>query len=131
MKALDILRPTAKSATNVDVEDQAAEVILAAFRTANGNPKGSAVISLPMDVAAGKSKITAFPSAAFKAPLFGSSPLSDVKKVASMIDNAKLPVLFLGQRASSQLVVGAVRTLLEKHKIAGKYLIYVPTSGTY
>lgn len=120
MKALDILRPTSKSATNVDVEDQAAEVILAAFRTANGNPKGSAVVSLPMDIAAGKSKITAFPSAAFRAPLYGSSPHADIKKVASLIDHAKLPVLFLGQRASSQLVVGAVRTLLQKHKIAGK-----------
>lgn len=123
MKALDILRPTSKSATGVDVEDQAAEVILSAFRTANSNPKGSAVISLPMDVAAGKSKITAFPSTAFKAPLYGSSPPADIRKVAEMIDNAKLPVLFLGQRASSKLVVDAVRTFLKKHKIAGKPLV--------
>ena len=118
MKALDILRPTAKSATNIDVEDQAAEVILAAFRTANGNPKGSAVVSLPMDVAAGKSKITAFPGSAFKAPLYGTAPYTDVKKVAKMIDEAKLPVLFLGMRASSTVVVNAVREFLKKHPIA-------------
>ncbi|KAK4636311.1 Acetolactate synthase [Fulvia fulva] len=118
MKALDILRPTAKSATNIDVEDQAAEVILAAFRTANGNPKGSAVVSLPMDVAAGKSKITAFPGTAFKAPLYGTAPYTDVKKVAKMIDEAKLPVLFLGMRASSSVVVSAVREFLKKHPIA-------------
>ncbi|EME48653.1 hypothetical protein DOTSEDRAFT_67629 [Dothistroma septosporum NZE10] len=118
MKALDILRPTSKSATNIDVEDQAAEVILAAFRTANGNPKGSAVVSLPMDVAAGKSKITAFPGSAFKAPLYGAAPYTDVKKVAKMIDNAKLPVLFLGMRASSEVVVSAVREFLKKHPIA-------------
>ncbi|SMR42706.1 unnamed protein product [Zymoseptoria tritici ST99CH_1E4] len=118
MKALDILKPTSKSATNIDVEDQAAEVILAAFRTAQSNPKGSAVISIPMDVAAGKSKITAFDSPAFKAPLYGPSPIEAVRKVASMIDNAKLPVLFLGQRASSQIVVEAVREFLKQHPIA-------------
>lgn len=118
MKALDILKPTAKSATNIDVEDQAAEVVLAAFRAANGNPKGSAVVSLPMDVAAGKSKITAFPSSAFKSPLFGPSPTADIATVAKMIDNAKLPVFFLGQRASSAVVVGAVRHFLRKHPIA-------------
>lgn len=118
MKALDILRPTAKSATNIDVEDQAAEVVLAAFRTANGNPRGSAVVSLPMDVAAGKSKITAFPGSAFMPPLYGASPTADIAKVAKMIDNAKLPVFFLGQRASSAVVVGAVRQFLRRHPIA-------------
>lgn len=118
MKALDILRPTAKSATNIDVEDQAAEVVLAAFRTANGNPRGSAVVSLPMDVAAGKSKITAFPGSAFMPPLYGASPTADIAKVAQMIDNAKLPVFFLGQRASSAVVVGAVRQFLRRHPIA-------------
>jgi len=118
MKALDILRPTSKSATGVDVEDQASEVILAAFRTANGNPKGSAVVSIPMDVANMKSKITAFPSPAFKAPLFGHAPSADVTTVARMIDNAKLPVLFLGMRSSSAIVVGAIREFLKKHPIA-------------
>ena len=118
MRALEILSPTAKSATSIDVEDQAAEVILAAFRTANTNPKGSSVVSIPTDVAAGKSKITAFPSEAFKAPLYGPSPKKDIQKVAKMIDDAKLPVLFLGQRASSPVVVEALRSTLKKHPIA-------------
>lgn len=118
MRALDILSPTAKQATSIDVEDQAAEVILSAFRNANSMPKGSAVISIPMDVAGGSSKFGAFPSSAFKAPLFGPSPTEDVKQVAKMIDNAKLPVLFLGQRASSPRVVEAVRAFLKKHPIA-------------
>ena len=54
MPALEILRPASKSATNVEVEDQAAEVILSAFRTADTEPKGSAVVSIPMDVAGGQ-----------------------------------------------------------------------------
>ncbi|KAF2161716.1 hypothetical protein M409DRAFT_69530 [Zasmidium cellare ATCC 36951] len=118
MKALDILKPTSKSATNVDVEDQAAEVILASFRTANGNPKGASVVSIPMDVAGGKSKIRAFPGPAFKAPNYGPAPKTEVERVAKLIDNAKLPVLFLGQRASSTIVVEAVREFLKRHPIA-------------
>lgn len=118
MRALEILSPTAKSATNIEVEDQAGEVILAAFRTANSNPKGSSVVSIPMDVAAGNSKITAFSPSAFVPPLYGPAPKEDVLKVAKMIDNAKLPVLFLGQRASSPRIVEAVRSTLKKHPFA-------------
>ena len=118
MKALDILSPTSKSAISIDVEDQAAEVILSAFRTANSNPKGSTVISIPMDVAGGSSKISAFPSGAFKAPWYGPAPREHIEEVAKMIDNAKLPVLFLGQRASIPRVVEAVRGILRKHPIA-------------
>lgn len=118
MKALDILGPTSKSAMNIDVEDVAAEIILAAFRTATTSPKGSAVINLPMDIAAGKSKITAFQPSAFKAPLYGPGPTESIRKVARMLESAKRPVLFLGQRASSHIVVEALHEFLAKHKVA-------------
>ncbi|KAK5127030.1 hypothetical protein LTR85_008389 [Meristemomyces frigidus] len=118
MKALEILGPTCKTATGIEVEDQAAEVVLAAFRSAATSPKGACVISIPMDIAAGKSKIKAFPSPAFRAPLFGPSPSHQLDEVAAMIDRATLPVLFLGQRASSSIVVSAVRKFLDKHPIA-------------
>ena len=118
MKALEILGPTAKTATNIDVEDQVAEVVLAAFRTANTNPKGSAVVSIPMDVASGKSSSTAFSPPAFLAPLYGPAPTADVRTVAKMIDDAILPVFLLGQRASSPRIVEALRSMLKKHKVA-------------
>jgi catabolic acetolactate synthase len=118
MKALDILGPTSKSAMNIDVEDVAAEIILAAFRTATTSPKGSAVINLPMDIASGKSKITAFKPSAFKAPLYGPAPPDSIRKVARMLESAKRPVLFLGQRASSHIVVEALHEFLAKHKVA-------------
>lgn len=117
MKALDILAPTAKSATNVDVEDQAAEIILAAFRTATTSPKGSTVVAIPMDIAARKSKMLAFPPSAFPAPPLGPAPAMLLEKVARMIENAKLPVLFLGMRSSSMKVVKTVRAILEKFPI--------------
>ncbi|KAK6431836.1 hypothetical protein LTR95_012001 [Oleoguttula sp. CCFEE 5521] len=119
MRALEILAPTTKaSATNIEVEDQAAEVVLAAFRTAGTNPKGATVVSLPMDIAAGESKIGAFAASAFRPPLYGPAPRESLEKVARMIEKAKLPVLFLGQRASSNIVVEAVRGFLQKHAIA-------------
>ncbi|ETN38235.1 acetolactate synthase, catabolic [Cyphellophora europaea CBS 101466] len=117
MKALEILGPTAKAATGIDVEDQAAEIILSAFRTASSSPKGAAVVSIPADVARLKSKILPFPSAAFAAPRYGPAPTSQLSAVIDMIQNAKHPVLYLGMRASSPLVVSAVRSLLTKFPI--------------
>ncbi|KAJ9608929.1 hypothetical protein H2200_006700 [Cladophialophora chaetospira] len=114
MRALDILGPTAKHAVGIDVEDQAAEVVLNAFRTANTSPKGASVISIPQDIAKTKSKILPFPSHAFVPPLYGPAPPQKLDEVVKMIENAKLPVLFLGMRASSPKVVDAVRQLLSK-----------------
>ena len=44
MKALEILTPTVKTAQTIEMEDQAAEVVLAAFRTASTSPKGDVKI---------------------------------------------------------------------------------------
>ncbi|KIW90410.1 acetolactate synthase, catabolic [Cladophialophora bantiana CBS 173.52] len=114
MRALDILGPTAKTAVGIDIEDQAAEAIVNAFRSANAAPKGAAVISIPQDVAKGTSKILPFPSDAFVPPMYGPAPLQKLDQVVQMIESAKLPVLFLGMRASSPKVVSAVRRLLSK-----------------
>ena len=117
MKALEILGPTSKTAVGVDVEDQAAEIVLSAFRTATTSPKGVSVISIPADIAKGKSSILAFPEHAYAAPPYGPAPLERLDEVVHMIENAKLPVLFLGMRASSPKVVAAVRQLLSRHPL--------------
>lgn len=114
MKALDILGPTAKQAINIDVEDQAAEVILSAFRSASSPPKGATVISLPMDVAKASSQFGPFDTSAFAAPRYGIAAPEQSEKVLQMLQAAKFPVLFLGARASSPIVVKAVRNLLSK-----------------
>lgn len=117
MKALEILGPTVKFAENIEVEDQAAEIVLAAFRSASTSPKGATVVSIPMDVAGGKSKFPAFPTKAFSPPTSGAAPKESISKVARMIEKAKFPVLFLGMRASSPITVEAVRHFLGKYPI--------------
>lgn len=117
MKALEILAPATKSAVNIDVEDQAAEIVVSAFRTASTSPQGATVFAIPQDVSAGKSSFTAFGPQAFLAPRLGPSPKEQLDDVARLIENAKLPVLFLGMRASSSKVVTAVRALISKHAI--------------
>ncbi|EXJ85410.1 acetolactate synthase, catabolic [Capronia coronata CBS 617.96] len=114
MKALDILGPTSKFAVNIDVEDQAAEVVLNAFRTAGSSPKGAAVISIPQDVAKARSNISPFTPTAFDPPSYGPAPTSRLDFVAKLIESAQLPVLFLGMRASHPKVVTAIRELLSK-----------------
>ncbi|KAJ9659596.1 hypothetical protein H2198_003009 [Neophaeococcomyces mojaviensis] len=115
MKALDILGPASKAAVGIDVEDQAAEIVLSAFRTASTSPKGATVISIPADIAHGRSTITPFPSPAFLAPRYGPAPQATLEEVARLIEGAKFPVLFLGMRASSPAVVEAVRGLIKNH----------------
>lgn len=117
MRALDILGPTSKSAIGIDVEDQAAEIVLSAFRTASTSPKGATVISIPADIAKGSSKILPFPSHAFAAPRYGLASYELLQDAVALIENAKFPVLFLGLRSSSPQVVGAVRTLLKAHPL--------------
>jgi catabolic acetolactate synthase len=117
MKALEILGPTAKSAVGVDVEDQAAEIILGAFRSAGTSPRGASVVSIPADIAKLKSEITAFPASAFVPPPYGTAPVERLDEVVKMIEGAKLPVLYLGMRASSPKVVSAVRQLLSRHPL--------------
>ncbi|KAF2859614.1 thiamine diphosphate-binding protein [Piedraia hortae CBS 480.64] len=118
MPALQVLSPVTKKGIETNVEDQTAEAVLSAFRTAACNPKGAVVVSIPMDIASGKSSHKAFPPSAFQAPPYGPAPRENVAKAAEMISKAKLPVFFLGQRASSSLVVDAVRKFIRKHPIA-------------
>ena len=117
MRALEVLAPIAKKTVAVQVEDQAAEVLLDSFRTANAYPKGAVVLSIPQDVAAGTSKILPFSSAAFAPPLLGPGATQQLEATRLALEKAKLPVLLLGMRASAPRVVYAIRAFLARHPI--------------
>lgn len=117
MDALAVLKPISKKTISIEVEDQVAEVMVDAFRTANSYPKGASVISLPMDLATLKSKIPPFPSSAFSVTQYGPSAAESVKTIAQAIEEAKLPVLFLGMRVNGFKAITAIRKFLTAHPI--------------
>ena len=59
----------------------------------------------------------AFPSRAYRPPVYGAAPVDLITKLASMVNAAKLPVLLLGMRASDPTTVGIIHNLLTKHPI--------------
>ncbi|KAK9384313.1 thiamine diphosphate-binding protein [Lipomyces mesembrius] len=115
MRALDVLNPICKGTIGIEVEDQVAEVMLDAFRVATSYPRGATVVSLPLDIAKSVSNIPAFPSASFRLPDLGPSPLPCIESVAHLIEEARLPVLFLGMRSTAPHVVAAIRNFLRLH----------------
>jgi catabolic acetolactate synthase len=117
LRAVELLTPVTKKTVGVLVEDQVAELMLGAFRTAIEHPRGAAAISLPIDVMTKghASKIPAFPAEAFAPPLYGPSREMDITEAVSLIAEAKFPVLYLGMRAANPRVVQAVHTFLRKH----------------
>ena len=75
------------------------------------------MISIPSDIAKEKSKLLQFPTEAFTPPRYGPAPKVTLDKAIKLIENATLPVLFLGMRASSPEVVEAVRKLISKYPL--------------
>jgi acetolactate synthase-1/2/3 large subunit len=110
----DLLSAVCKSVMNVDVEDQVSEIVLRSFRTASQFPQGATCFAIPMDVAQGTTKVLAFDTKAFRAPKYGTAPVTSLEAATQLIEKAKLPVLFLGMRAGSPEVVKAVRRFLKR-----------------
>ena len=119
MHLMEVIAPIAKKTQTVDHQDQVADIILDAFRTAGTYPQGVSAVALPLDIMSTYStKFQAFPGKAFKPPVYGASPPDLISKLASLIDSAKLPVLLLGMRASDPATVSSIHKLLKKHPIA-------------
>ncbi|MFD2617793.1 acetolactate synthase AlsS [Terrilactibacillus laevilacticus] len=92
--------------------DNIPEVLTNAFREASSGPQGAAFVSLPQDVTANST--TAKAVAPSPEPLMGPAAAESIDKAVKAIQNAKLPVILVGQRASKRKVVAAVRSLLKK-----------------
>jgi len=119
LRGVALLEPVTKKATGAVHPDQISEIMLDAFRTAAAHPQGATVVSLPTDImtVGTKTSIPALPPNAFIPPQYGTSPSASLSRAASMIQNAKFPVLFLGTRAATPEAVQAVHGFLRKHPI--------------
>ncbi|KAH7412367.1 thiamine diphosphate-binding protein [Phaeosphaeria sp. MPI-PUGE-AT-0046c] len=121
LRGVDLLGSVTKKAVAAVVEDQVAEVMLDAFRTASRAPRGATAVSLPTDIMTpGKSlsKTLAFPAASFLPPRLGRGPESSLQAAADLIASAKAPVLYLGMRAVERNeTITAIHRFLEKHPV--------------
>ncbi|KAK2048608.1 acetolactate synthase [Colletotrichum somersetense] len=119
LRGVQLLEPVTKKTTGAVHPDQISEIMLEAFRTAAAYPQGAAAVSLPIDImtVGTKTSIPALPPNAFIPPQYGTSPSASLSRAASMIQNAKFPVLFLGTRAAAPDAVQAVQGFLRKHPI--------------
>ncbi|KAE9363307.1 acetolactate synthase [Stipitochalara longipes BDJ] len=119
MHLMEVIAPIAKKTQTVDHQDQVADIILDAFRTAGSYPQGVSAVALPLDImSAYTTTFQAFPGKAFKPPVYGAAPPDLISKLASLIDSAKLPVLLLGMRSSDSATVSSIHKLLKKRPIA-------------
>ena len=105
-----LFTPITNFSAEVQDADNIPEVLSNAFRTAEAT-SGAAFVSIPQDVGLNEANVTAFKSV--EAPKLGVAPEAWVDETARLIQDAKLPVLLLGMRASQPDVVHAIRSLLK------------------
>ena len=119
MHLMEVFAPIAKKTQTVDHQDQVADIILDAFRAAASYPQGDCRCcpSPRHHQYLHHPTFKAFPSKAFKPPMYGAAPPDLISQLATMIDSAKLPVLLLGMRASDPATVSSIHALLKKHPI--------------
>ena len=120
MDTVAMFRPVTKYSAEVTSPSALAEVLANGFRAAEFGRPGAAFISLPMDIvnepASGKLLTS-------QAPVLGNAPHDAILQVASLLRQAKNPVLLLGLMASQPRNAEAIRRLLHKSDL--------PVTSTY
>ena len=109
-----LFTPITNFSAEVQDADNIPEVLSNAFRTAE-TTSGAAFVSIPQDVGLNESNVTSFK--AVPTPKLGIAPEEWVEETATLIEQAKLPVLLLGMRSSQPDVVKAIRALLNRVSI--------------
>lgn len=107
----EILRAVTKASVNVELVNSIPEIVENAFRVACESRRGASFISVPQDVLMEPTTVKPFMN--LPLPKYGAAPGEYLKQAASLINNAKLPVLFLGAEASRPENTEAIRALLE------------------
>lgn len=105
-----LFEPITKYSVEVEHPDSVPEAITNAFRSATSTNPGATFISLPQDVITAETTVTAI--GALAKPQLGIAPAYQIETVVEKIKAAKLPVILLGMRASTDAVTRAVRKLI-------------------
>ncbi|MBS7576296.1 MULTISPECIES: acetolactate synthase AlsS [unclassified Enterococcus] len=105
-----LFEPITKYSVEVQDGEILSEIIANAFRQAKSGKSGASFISVPQDVV--DSNVTKKAIQPLNDPKLGSASIPDINYLAQAIRNAQLPVLLLGNGASSARVTKAIRSLL-------------------
>lgn len=115
MNNVAMLEPITKYSAEVHDPNTLSETVANAYRLAKTGKPGASFISIPQDVTDSPVSVKAIKP--LSAPKLGSASVLDINYLAQAINNAVLPVLLLGNGASSEGVTAAVRRLLDAVKL--------------
>ncbi|HGC9575302.1 TPA: acetolactate synthase AlsS [Streptococcus agalactiae] len=115
MNNVAMLEPITKYSAEVHDPNTLSETVANAYRLAKSGKPGASFISIPQDVTDSPVSVKAIKP--LSAPKLGSASVLDINYLAQAINNAVLPVLLLGNGASSERVTAAVRRLLDAVKL--------------
>ncbi|HFH7046733.1 TPA: acetolactate synthase AlsS [Streptococcus agalactiae] len=115
MNNVAMLEPITKYSAEVHDLNTLSETVANAYRLAKSGKPGASFISIPQDVTDSPVSVKAIKP--LSAPKLGSASVLDINYLAQAINNAVLPVLLLGNGASSEGVTAAVRRLLDAVKL--------------
>ncbi len=103
---------------SVEVQDASSisEAVTNAFRASVEGRKGASFVSIPQDVIS-DDQVTVEAIQVKEPPVYGPAPSFEIDELVDKLKAAKLPVLLLGMRASSEENTNAIRTLLSKNEI--------------
>ncbi|HEO0992473.1 TPA: acetolactate synthase AlsS [Streptococcus agalactiae] len=115
MNNVAMLEPITKYSAEVHDPNTLSETVANAYRLAKSGKPGASFISIPQDVTDSPVSVKAIKP--LSAPKLGSASVLDINYLAQAINSAVLPVLLLGNGASSEGVTAAVRRLLDAVKL--------------
>lgn len=111
MNNVAMLEPITKYAAEVHDGNTLSEIIANAYRHAKSGRPGASFISIPQDVTDSQVSVKAIKP--MTDPQLGSASVIDINYLAQAIKNAVLPVLLLGNGASSAAVTQSIRSILK------------------
>ena len=107
-----LFQPITKYSAEIQDPETISEVIANAYRMAKSSKKGASFISIPQDVV--DAPVEGNIIKPLSDPKLGSASADDIRYLAGRIREAKLPVLLVGMRGSSEKETLAIRQLVEK-----------------
>ncbi|HIB1828359.1 TPA: acetolactate synthase AlsS [Enterococcus faecium] len=107
-----LFQPITKYSAEIQDPETISEVIAKAYRMAKSSKKGASFISIPQDVV--DAPVQGNVIKPLSDPKLGSASADDIRYLAERIREAKLPVLLVGMRGSSEKETLAIRQLVEK-----------------